>query len=971
MRYCIVLFLLASFTIPAYGQEDSTFNTVNDADTAVIAVSGADDVENEEIYILSDFEVSASDDQGYFSANSNSATRTNSLVKNTPITMSIVNEELLSDLGIQSSQDLAAVIAGIDTDPDGYSFDQIRIRGFRTSSATFDSFPRNLARDNYNINRIDVIKGANSLIFGQASPGGTVNTIPQLANFNKNIQSLSHTFGNKDYKRTQFLLNQILSDKLAVKLMGVDTAQNFDGIYKKNEMQATTLAVTYQLSPNSRLRGHFEHVDSDVNLSIRTMRDATKLDDNVVDGTSIFDVDKTNDTYNGLLSRYEYEVPFSPDYVQYLPQPVVDHIKAITNLADYKYSINSREDIAARYAGINSENFGAISGPDKINDRDGIFCSAFYNLTATDNLEIELAVGLQTNDGHNLTRSDSASRVVQTFTLWDPDTRVDNNTRVQYDVGSPFMKTFWQKNNWDAERLAYKATFVYDLELGSSKHKMVGGLDYMMRDYNAEFDDMIPVGAKNNNGSYIGLNALTKDQVNDKFRAFEYFDLHNLVDNNFSTDVAGIAFDYESDSTVTILPVDGLGSGVAESPDVTANPYTISANYTNVVDDDNNLTYPNSEWARRQNQSAEVNTNSQWLAFQSDYLDGRLHTLIGARLDRIDVKANIRKVAVYGLEDPLNDDGFSINSTEKYTKVSPSIGGLYWINPSIGVFANYAESIQSPSGTQFNPIGEIVEPEYGRGYETGIRFKALDDKIDGQFVFYTIEKENDDEFRYTTGMLNTIYPSATYGEEFPYLYYKNPGAGGTDEAPLGGIIKGAMIGQRSSGDMTQSKGIEFEGTYNPNKNLTLIASYNYTLENTVKSLHPSITTEQRYKYFYQGDQLLGRPDHRANFTARYKFTKGSLKNLLFGINQSFRSKSMQTFFNLPDGTQFPLEFDDEHTTNIFVGYSKKLGIGRSAPLLSLKANVNNLFDNTDLVNRGSYGFYREGRTLRLTSKILF
>ena len=169
MRYCIGLFLLASFTIPAYGQEDSAFNTVNDADSAVIAVSGADDVENEEIYILSDFEVSASDDQGYFSANSNSATRTNSLVKNTPITMSIVNEELLSDLGIQSNEDLAAVVSGIDTDPDGFSLDRLRIRGFRASVSRYDYFPRTVPRDGYNVNRVDIIKGANSLIFGQNS----------------------------------------------------------------------------------------------------------------------------------------------------------------------------------------------------------------------------------------------------------------------------------------------------------------------------------------------------------------------------------------------------------------------------------------------------------------------------------------------------------------------------------------------------------------------------------------------------------------------------------------------------------------------------------------------------------------------------------------------------------------------------------------------------------------------------------
>ena len=157
MRNSIVLILFSSFTIPAFAQQGSISINANDGDTAAVAVRSTIDVENEDIYILSDFEVSASDDQGYFSANSNSATRTNSLVKNTPITMSIVNEELLSDLGIQSNEDLAAVVSGIDTDPDGYSLDRLRIRGFRVAASRYDYFPRSVPRDGYNVNRVDII----------------------------------------------------------------------------------------------------------------------------------------------------------------------------------------------------------------------------------------------------------------------------------------------------------------------------------------------------------------------------------------------------------------------------------------------------------------------------------------------------------------------------------------------------------------------------------------------------------------------------------------------------------------------------------------------------------------------------------------------------------------------------------------------------------------------------------------------
>jgi outer membrane receptor for ferric coprogen and ferric-rhodotorulic acid len=62
--------------------------------------------DSEEVYELSDFVVSAEDDKGYFSANSTSITKANELVKNTPINVAIINEQLIEDLGIKTVEDL-------------------------------------------------------------------------------------------------------------------------------------------------------------------------------------------------------------------------------------------------------------------------------------------------------------------------------------------------------------------------------------------------------------------------------------------------------------------------------------------------------------------------------------------------------------------------------------------------------------------------------------------------------------------------------------------------------------------------------------------------------------------------------------------------------------------------------------------------------------------------------------------------
>jgi outer membrane receptor protein involved in Fe transport len=306
------------------------------------------------------------------------------------------------------------------------------------------------------------------------------------------------------------------------------------------------------------------------------------------------------------------------------------------------------------------------------------------------------------------------------------------------------------------------------------------------------------------------------------------------------------------------------------------------------------------------------------------------------------------------------DDGNNNETSAEHSKVSPSIGALYWINRNVGVFANYAESIESPVGTERTPLGDVAPPEYGMGYEGGIRFSLVEGRLDGQLVFYNIEKENDNEFNYTLGMLKEIYPMSIYGDEFPEIYYSG-----------GGLKSGMLPGRRAVGDVTISRGIELDMTYNPSKAWTFFGSYNYALANTVKDLHPSISDEEQLEFFYNGDELLGRPSHRASITARYKFLDGALKNLSMGVNQSWRSPSMLTFFILPDGSQYPLYLGHELTTNLFVGHQFKLKKGRNTPRYNINLNINNIFDNTDLINRGNYAFYKEGRAIRFTVKVTF
>ena len=277
------------------------------------------DESSEEVYELSDFVVSDKNDKGYFSGSSTSATKANELIKNTPVNVTVLNQELLDDLGINTSEDLSLVASSIDTDPNSYSLDQIRIRGFRNTFTRFNGFKRTLARDGYNIARYDIIKGANSLIFGQASPGGTVNAIPLRANFRKDNGSILFSLGNNGFSKKIINYNKVFSDKIAARFMILDHYQGYENTYKNYGLKSKTFALNYRPDFTSSIQLHLEKVESSFSFPTLSLKDNTKIDDSVEGGSF-----EDGNTYDGYLSSSEnrsmskdFNVPFNGEWLNF------------------------------------------------------------------------------------------------------------------------------------------------------------------------------------------------------------------------------------------------------------------------------------------------------------------------------------------------------------------------------------------------------------------------------------------------------------------------------------------------------------------------------------------------------------------------------------------------------------------------------------------------------------------------------
>jgi catecholate siderophore receptor len=116
----------------------------------------------------------------YGAQTTSSATRTPTDLRDVPQSVSIVTQEQIADQGLRSIGDLLRYVPGATVSLGEGNRDQIFLRG---NGSTADFFVDGLRDDVqyyrglYNLERIEVLKGPNAMIFGRGGGGGVVNRV--------------------------------------------------------------------------------------------------------------------------------------------------------------------------------------------------------------------------------------------------------------------------------------------------------------------------------------------------------------------------------------------------------------------------------------------------------------------------------------------------------------------------------------------------------------------------------------------------------------------------------------------------------------------------------------------------------------------------------------------------------------------------------------------------------------------------
>lgn len=201
----------------------------------------------------------------YIENSSSTATRTDTDLRDVPQSISVITNDLIEDQGMRSMADVVRYVPGVSMGQGEGHRDAPTLRG---NSSTADFFVDGVRddvqyyRDLYNAERIEVLKGANAMIFGRGGGGGVINRVTEWAGWTPSNE-VSITAGSYEQLRGAADLGLVLNDAAALRLNAfyedADSYRDFVNI----ERWGVNPTAAFRLGANTELRLGYEHFVDD------------------------------------------------------------------------------------------------------------------------------------------------------------------------------------------------------------------------------------------------------------------------------------------------------------------------------------------------------------------------------------------------------------------------------------------------------------------------------------------------------------------------------------------------------------------------------------------------------------------------------------------------------------------------------------------------------------------------------------
>ncbi|CAM3744154.1 TonB-dependent receptor [Avibacterium endocarditidis] len=185
--------------------------------------------------------------KGYVGYEEAQATRNLLTIKEMPQTVDVINIQKNKNYGTNDLSSILEGNAGIDATYDMRG-ENIYLRGFQADASDIyrDGIRESgqVRRSTANIERVEILKGPSSILYGRSNGGGVINMVSKFANFTTS-RNIGVTYGSWNSRSVNLDVNQKINENVAVRLTSeLSAAEAYRyGVRNKGRMFSPSISL--------------------------------------------------------------------------------------------------------------------------------------------------------------------------------------------------------------------------------------------------------------------------------------------------------------------------------------------------------------------------------------------------------------------------------------------------------------------------------------------------------------------------------------------------------------------------------------------------------------------------------------------------------------------------------------------------------------------------------------------------------
>lgn len=224
-------------------------------------------------------------------------------LRDIPQSITVVTERLIDDRNLETFKEALKNTAGISFLAAEGGEEDIRLRGF-SLQATGDVFvdgirdPAFYERDTFNLDRLEVLRGSASMLFGRGSTGGAVNQVSKTPSLMDENQ-VDFTLGSHNHKRLVADFNKQTGESSALRINAMRTTADDNGSGSSLDKSGIAGAYRWGIGERDEFMASVYHLENKngMNYGLPWIRPTAT---SPASSTTVLQLDPT--TYYGMAS---------------------------------------------------------------------------------------------------------------------------------------------------------------------------------------------------------------------------------------------------------------------------------------------------------------------------------------------------------------------------------------------------------------------------------------------------------------------------------------------------------------------------------------------------------------------------------------------------------------------------------------------------------------------------------------------